>query len=156
MVYWLLMHCFLQEMCVQYWPETVGQSEVYGTFQVEVCGNERVLGEYIVRKLKLSPVDMVSSFMSTVICCFISCTLPSAFIILLSSSSSLSSPSFSSSSCYLLSLSIFFLFLFLPSSFLSFHHSFFSSSSPLASGVQDNHSVPLHSLVRAEVSYCCC
>ena len=69
-VYWLLMHCFLQEMCVQYWPETVGQSEVYGTFQVEVCGNERVLGEYIVRKLKLSPVDMVSSFMSTVICCF--------------------------------------------------------------------------------------
>ena len=54
------MSFLVQEMCVRYWPESVGQVEVYGTFQVEVSGNERVLGEYTVRKLKLSPVDMVS------------------------------------------------------------------------------------------------
>ena len=51
--------CCVQEMCVRYWPESIGQTEVYGTFQVEVCADERVLGEYTVRKLKLSPVDMV-------------------------------------------------------------------------------------------------
>ena len=55
-----MLFVFVQEMCVRYWPEAVGQVEVYGTFHVEVSGNEQVLGEYTVRKLKLSPVDMVS------------------------------------------------------------------------------------------------
>lgn len=43
---------------MRYWPEGIGQTEVFGTFQVEVL-DERVLGEYSVMKLKLSPVDMV-------------------------------------------------------------------------------------------------
>ena len=55
-----MMFILVQEMCVRYWPEAAGQVEVYGTFHVEVLGKEQVLGEYTVRKLKLSPMDMVS------------------------------------------------------------------------------------------------
>lgn len=45
---------------MQYWPNNVGETDIFGTFQVETLPDERVLPDYIVRKFKLSPANNVS------------------------------------------------------------------------------------------------
>jgi len=52
-------------MCVKYWPDEVGQPEVFGAYQIELSDDKREVGDYITRKFKLSTIDKVCKILDT-------------------------------------------------------------------------------------------
>ena len=48
-----------QEACAKYWPDEVGKSTPFGTFNVELI-SEQNLDHYIIREMKMTEINAVS------------------------------------------------------------------------------------------------